>query len=279
MTLNARIKRHLAEEIRAAGALPDGPATERVLDAFVTVPREDHVGPGPWLLRSPLFNMASRRTRDANPEHLYHNVLIALDEAQGVNIGDPSMWARFLCRTAIEPGASILQIGAGSGYYSATLAEITGKDGDVLAIETDKALAEMATAALVDRKNVTVRHGNGAIDLGDSDGLFDLIVAFAGVTHPLRLWADHLKPDGRMLLPVTAEKWWGAMVLAERDGDKFDAVSLGGCGFFPCADARDLETAKRVSELWSDRSRLNDKEIRIRLDGTGARYQVDGEEY
>lgn len=279
MTINPEIRRFFAEEIRSAGALRDGPETDRVIDAFAAVPREDHAGPGPWLLSSPLFGMASRRTPDANREHLYHNVLIALDEAQGVNIGEPSLWARFLSRTGIKPGTSILQVGAGSGYYSAILAEITGGKGHVLAFETDKALADMATTALAGRSNVTVRHGNGATDLGEGDGPFDLIVAFAGVTHPVQLWADLLNPAGRMLLPITSEKWWGAMVLAERNGDEFDAVSLGGCGFFPCAGARDVETANRVAELWSDRSRLDNKKIRIRLDGSGAHYQVDGKEY
>ena len=274
MTITSETRRFFAEEIRAAGALADGAVTERVLDAFASVPREDHAGPGPWLLRSPLFDMATRRTPDADPAHLYHNVLIALDDERGINVGEPSLWARFLSRTPLQEGSSILQVGAGSGYYTAILAELAGEQGAVLATETDAGLADMAANAL--SANVTVRHGNGATDITVDDGPFDLIVAFAGVTHPVAAWGTALKPDGRMLLPITGDSWWGAMVLAQRDGGDFAARTLGRCGFFPCVGARDEETGKRVDKLWSETSRLQDKEMRIRFEGDCVRYEVDG---
>ncbi len=276
MKIRREVRRFFAEEIRAAGALKNGHATERVLDAFAAVPREDHSGDGPWLLRSPHFGLASRRTPDADPMHLYHNVLIALDETQGINIGEPSLWARFFSQAAIAQGASILQIGAGSGYYSAILAELAGEKGRVLATETDAALADMASSALSSRTNVTVRHANGATDLAADDGPFDLIVGFAGVTHAVPAWTLRLKPKGRMLLPITGENWWGAMVLAEKEGDEFAARTLGRCGFFPCVGARDDETAKRVDKLWSDPSRLQDKEMRMRFYNEQVCYEVDG---
>jgi len=274
MKIRPEVKRFFAEEVRAAAALLEGPATERVLDALATVPREDHAGQGPWLLRSPLFGLSSRRTPDSNPEHLYHNVLIALDEKQGINIGEPSMWARFLARTPIPEGASILQVGAGSGYFTAILAELVGDSGQVLATETDKRLAEMAANALRHRANVTVRAGNGATELTDTDGPFDLIVSFAGVTHLVPPWVERLNENGRMPLPITGKNWWGAMVLAERDGDKFNAITLGRCGFFPCIGARDDETAKRVERLWFDPARLNGKQIEIRFEGQSDRKSV-----
>ena len=144
MNMETAIRRFYAEEVQAAAALPDNPATDRLFDAFACVPREDHVQPGPWLLRSPLAGMPTRRTPDSDPRHLYHNVLVALDEEQGINIGEPSLWARFLARAEIQEGASILQVGAGSGYYTAILAELAGQNGHVLATEIDGGLTTIA---------------------------------------------------------------------------------------------------------------------------------------
>jgi protein-L-isoaspartate(D-aspartate) O-methyltransferase len=279
MNVGPELRRFFAEEVRAAAALQEGPTTERVLDAFAEVPREKHAGSGPWMVRSPLFGLASRRTPNADPTHLYHNVLIALDEERGINIGEPSLWARFLSWTPIAEGSSVLQVGAGSGYYSAILAELAGVSGRVLAMENEKLLADMAISTLSSRANVEVRHGNGATELMTKDGLFDLIIAFAGVTQPAQSWIEHLKPDGRMLLPVTGDNWWGAMILAERDGNAFNAITLGQCGFFPCIGARDEETAKRIDALWSDSTRLSNKKLRIHFEGRHVLYEIDGHTY
>lgn len=279
MSVTPELKHFFAEEVRAAGALPNDAQSQRVLDAFARVPREDHAGDGPWLLRSPLYGLASRRTPDSDPAHLYHNVLVTLDEERGINIGDPSLWARFLARTDVAAGSSVLQVGAGSGYYSAILAELVGERGDVLATETDERLATMAMADLAGRHNVTVRHGNGATDVGADDGPFDLIVAFAGVTHPVPRWRDRLKPGGRMLLPITGDSWWGAMVLFQVVGDAFEATTLGPCGFFPCEGARDAEAAGRIDKLWADRARLSDTRMIMRLDGERVVYEIDGQTF
>ncbi len=273
-SMEATLRQFFAEEIRAAAALPDGPDTDRVLAAFAAVPREDHAGPGPWLLRSPNFDLAPRRTPDRDPAHLYHNVLIALDEARDINIGQPSLWARLLWHAAIAEGAHILQVGAGSGYFTAILAELAGPAGHVTATEIDPQLAEMASAALAARSNVTLREVNGATELAETDGPFDLIVAFAGVTHPAQCWLHVLGSGGRMLLPVTGKNWWGAMVLFSRIQGAVRGITLGPCGFFPCEGARDPQVAKDLAALWSDETHLQGAELELRLDGAHAKYRI-----
>lgn len=268
------LRRFYAEELRAAAALPNGEQTDRLLAAFASVPREDHAGPGPWLLRSPQYGLASRRTPDGDPKHLYHNVLIALDEERGINVGEPSLWARFLVRASVAKGSRVLQVGAGSGYFTAVLAELAGPQGHVVATEVDPKLAEMAAVALRGRANVSVRHENGATELTSEDGPFDLVVAFAGVTHPAPIWQSALKPEGRMLLPLTGDDWWGAMVLFARSGDALRGTTLGRCGFFPCEGARDPGNARDLAQLWSDRALLNDAQIELRMVGTRAKYVV-----
>lgn len=78
-----------------------------------------------------------------------------------------------------------------------------------------------------------------------------------------------------MLLPITGEIWRGAMVLLERDGDEFNATTLGRSGFYLCVGARHAETAKRVDRLWSDLLRLINTKIRVRFEDQTVPFDLD----
>lgn len=265
-----------ADQLRILGALDAGPATDRVLDAFRVVPREAFADPGPWRYRSPLagFTLPVRVTPDANPKWLCNAVLVVLDEEMGINIGDPGLWSRLLVRTEVKSGARILQVGAGVGYYTAILAQLAGPEGRVLAYEVEAPLAERAAANVADQPNVEVRHGNAATDL-DGNDKFDLIVAFAGVTHVPNAWSARLAPGARLLLPLTGDKWWGAMILASQTDEGFAGVTLGRCGFYPCAGARDDALSARVTELFADPSRLADCRLRMINEQDGVRLEPE----
>ncbi|MEL6801433.1 MAG: methyltransferase domain-containing protein [Pseudomonadota bacterium] len=253
-----------ADQLRILAALEEGPATDRVLDAFRTVPRETFAGPGPWKYRSPHegFTLPVRATPDADPRWLYHAVLIVLDEAKGINIGDPGFWARHFTRADIQPGTRILQVGAGVGYYTAILCHLAGPKGAVVAYEVEPDLAARAKANLEGRQNVEIRPGNAATDLA-GDEQFDLILAFAGVTHVPDLWSAHMAPGARLLVPLTGANWWGAMILAQRCEGGFEATTLGPSGVYPCTGARDDRLAARITELFSDASRLAGWRLRL----------------
>lgn len=265
-----------ADEIRLFGGLEPGPQTDRVLEAFKAVPREAFAGPGPWLVRSPLHRMAPHRTPDDDPRWLYHCVLIVLDERQGINIGEPSLWARFLSQAHVRPGSRILQVGAGAGYYTAVLRHLAGPEGSVLAYELDAHLAGRARETLRGHNGVDVRHGNATSDLA-SDDVFDLIVVFAGATHVPRLWSDRLAPDGRVLLPLTGVNGWGVMALASPVEGGFDVQTLGRCGFYPCIGARDAVLARHIDRLWADDANLGGSHMRITGTDSDIDYEVDGQ--
>jgi protein-L-isoaspartate(D-aspartate) O-methyltransferase len=150
----------------------------------------------------------------------------------------------------------VLQVGAGTGYYSAVLAEIVGAHGHVTAIEFDDALAERAHNNLVGWDNVDVVCGDGR---SHDAGPVDSIVVFAGSTHPAPRWLDRLKPGGQLLMPLTAWHWFGFLLLVTRavahdetadarNAKRFDARSIGGVGIFPCAGGRDEGAGHRLSE-------------------------------
>jgi len=134
-------RRHYAEELRFTARL----RSRAVIDAFATVPRERFVGPGPWRILSPMALAEYWTTEDADPRHLYHDVLIAIDEERRLNNGQPSLWARMYDHLELSDGAHIVHVGAGTGYYSAILAQIVGRAGRVTAIEIDPTLAARAS--------------------------------------------------------------------------------------------------------------------------------------
>ncbi len=182
--------------------------------AFGKVPREAFLGPPPWSCGSggPLS-----WSRTSQVDSLYQDVLVALDRAKGINNGQPSLHA--LCITALHLTRSdqVLHIGAGTGYYTAILAELAGSvDG----YEIETSLAAEAVNNLASWPSVAV-HAESAAGrpLPEADGIY----VSAGATHPDPFWLDALREGGRLLFPLTGEDSWGGMLLVTRLGHEFAA--------------------------------------------------------
>jgi protein-L-isoaspartate(D-aspartate) O-methyltransferase len=205
-----------------------------VVDVFAIVPREQFVGPGPWRIKSPMDLAEYWTTEDDNPSHVYHDVLIALDESRGINNGQPSLWAYLFDHLDLVPGEQVLHLGCGR-YYTAIIAELVGSTGQVSAVEIDPTLAQKAQAALADWPQVRVIHADGA---GTSFGPVDVIVASAGATHPPLSWLNALRSGGRLLFPMTTLRDGpGAMLLVKRRMEVRGLLFMpGGLRRFPrCA--------------------------------------------
>jgi protein-L-isoaspartate(D-aspartate) O-methyltransferase len=185
-------------------------------------------------------------TEDADPRRLYQNVLIALDESKGINNGQPSLWAEFLDRLELREGDSALHLGCGTGYYTAILAEIVGPGGRVTAVEIDAGMVARAHQALALWPQVRVIQEDGANSKFEA---VDAVVVSAGATHPLKAWLDAVKPEGRMVFPLTSDEGSGAMVSLRRlSADSFAAHLEFGAQFIPFAGARDPVVSRRLSE-------------------------------
>jgi len=245
-------RRFFAEEIAAVAHL----RSETLAAAFAKVPRERFLGPGPWQIFDPgagLKGGGYRATPDADPRHVYHNVLIALDPSRQLNNGEPAGLARWLDALDLRAGDHVLHVGCGSGYYSAILAETVGAAGRVVAVEVDPGLAARARASLAERGNVEVVCGDGG-DRGavDPESL-DAIFVNAGATHPLPAWLDGLCPGGRLVLPLTfaadgAVVGMGLMLRVERREGRYAARFLSQVGIYHCQGARDPELNRRLQE-------------------------------
>ena len=217
-----------------------------MVNAFATVPREQFVGPGPWRIKSPMDPAEYWTTEDDNASHVYHDVLIALDESRGINNGQPSLWAYLFDHLDLMPGERVLHLGCGTGYYTAIIAELVCSAGRITAVDIDETLAERARAALVDWLHVRVINADGA---GTSIEQVDAIVASAGATHPLGSWLDALRPGGRLLFPMaTFRDGPGAMLLVKRSTEEgLTARFLCRAGFIDFQGARDPAISRRLA--------------------------------
>lgn len=172
-----------------------------VAAAFAAVPREAFLGPPPWTAVSP--SIGYHVLPGTDPVVLYQDLVIALDPARGVNNGSPSLHARLLDALDPKPGEHVVHIGAGSGYFTAILAELVGAAGRVTAVEFDAALAERARASLMRYPQVRVVIGDGANWPGTgTDDIADGVYVNFAVARPADRWVETLAAGGRLVFPL-----------------------------------------------------------------------------
>jgi protein-L-isoaspartate(D-aspartate) O-methyltransferase len=239
-------RRWFAEELRYVARV----RTPAVVAAFANVPREQFAGPGPWRLLSPTYLSDYWTTDDADPRHLYHDVLIAIDETRRLNNGQPSLWAFLYDQLGLAAGDHVVHVGIGTGYYTAILADIVGRDGCVTAVEIDAELADRARANLVPAwPQVHVVAADGFTYRPERPA--DAIIINAGVTHLSLVWLDSLAEDGgRLLVPLTNADRFGTFVLITRDkGNQHCYAARNVCrtGIIDCVGGRDSEAEARLT--------------------------------
>ena len=152
---------------------------ERVLDAMERVPREVFV---PEDLRDRAFDDA------------------ALPIGAGQTISQPYMVARIAEELGLDGDEQVLDVGTGSGYQAAVLAELAD---EVHTIERIPELAEQARAnlAAAGYDNVVVHVGDGSRGLPDHAPYDAIAVAAAAPSFPQALY-DQLRTGGRLVVPV-----------------------------------------------------------------------------
>jgi SAM-dependent methyltransferase len=93
---------------------------------------------------------------------------MGLAPERGITTGLPSLHARSMAACELKPGESVIQVGAGSGYFSAILAELVGESGSVVAFEIDNSLAKAAERNLKRWKQVRIEATSGVSGISGS---------------------------------------------------------------------------------------------------------------
>src|SRR5262245_1937660 len=189
----AIVRRAYARQMLAHAGVPN----DRLERIFAMIRREDFLGTAPW--RIVQYPPGPRLPLPVNdPVYAYQDAVFVLVPERGVNNGSPSLHAKMLNDLAVEPGQHIAHIGAGTGYYTAMLAELTGASGRVTAIEFDAGLAERARVNLAAWPQVKVISGDGGSALSES---VDRIYVNFGVTAPAASLLEHLKTGRKLMVP------------------------------------------------------------------------------
>jgi protein-L-isoaspartate(D-aspartate) O-methyltransferase len=130
----------------------------------------------------------------------------------------------------------VLEIGAGTGYNAALLAEIVGPSGQVTSIDVDPEISAAAARALAaERLPVTVLDGDGR--RGHAAGApYDRIMVTASAAAIPAAWRDQLRDGGRLQVPLRLDPGGAAVQVIpvlERRGDDLRSVALTWGGFMP----------------------------------------------
>ncbi len=138
----------------------------------------------------------------------------------GQTISQPFIVAYMTQRIEPKPGMRILEIGTGSGYQAAVLAEL---GAEVFSVEIIPELAEHARAVLAAEgyTNVTVKAGDGYKGWPEHAPFDAIIVTCAPNEIPKKL-IGQLKDGGRMILPVGSGVQ--QLVILEKTGDTFREI-------------------------------------------------------
>ncbi|HWX56865.1 MAG TPA: protein-L-isoaspartate(D-aspartate) O-methyltransferase [Verrucomicrobiae bacterium] len=181
----------------------------RVLEAMGKVPRHEFVA-------------ASEQ-----PE-AYSDRPIIIGEQQTTS--QPYIIAAMLQAAEIKPEDRALEIGAGSGYQTALLAELASQ---VFAVERHPALADAARQLLerLQYTNVTVVAGDGSLGL-PQEAPFDVIIVSAAAPQIPAALLDQLAPEGRLVVPV-GDSYQQILQLARKQADGIKTTPLEGCRFVP----------------------------------------------
>ena len=181
----------------------------RVLDAMKKVPRH-HFVPPDYL-------------DQAYADH-------PLPIGYGQTISQPYIVALMTQFMLLQPGEKVLEIGTGSGYQAAILAELTD---EVYSVEIIEPLGQQAAATLKELGyNVHLKIDDGYYGWPEY-APFDAIIVTCAPDHVPQPLIKQLKDGGRLVIPVGPPGFYQTLWLIEKEGEQVKSTNLCGVRFVP----------------------------------------------
>jgi len=190
--------------------IPRGISDYIVLDVFRKVPRHEFV---------PKELAASA----------YNDYPLPVGENQ--TISQPYMVALMTECLALKGQDKVLEIGTGSGYQAAILAELAK---EVYSVERFQALADDARKVLdsLGYKNIKIKVGDGTLGW-EEHAPYDGIIVTAGAPGIPESLVRQLKDGGRLVIPVGGDGFGQILTLVEKQGTSIKTKEICGCMFVP----------------------------------------------
>lgn len=181
---------------------------------------------------------------EGNEEYAYNDHPLPLGDT-GQTVSAPHMCAYMIEALDLKIGEIILEIGTGSGYHAALLAELVApgnidreKWGKVTTIEYVKDLHTFAErnlgrAAYLDRVKCLAGDGTLGVPPLEEEELYDKILVTAGAPQPPQPLLKQLKKGGMMIIPVGGRFFQQLEQVVKLDDERYRSSTLMGCLFVP----------------------------------------------
>ena len=183
---------------------------QRVLEVMGKIPRHLFVSP-------------------AHRDQAYEDYPLPIDEGQ--TISQPYIVALMTQCLAPEPGEKILEIGTGSGYQAAVLAELSAQ---VYSVEIREELAEKAALTLheLGYKGVQIKWGDGYFGWKEK-APFDAIIVTCAANHVPPPLLDQLREGGRLIIPLGSTLYFQTLTLITKVEGRPRVRQISGVRFVP----------------------------------------------
>ena len=222
------LRQQLVAELRRQGHIRSG----LVAEAFTTVPRH-------------LF------APQVSPEEAYANQVVPLKQAGQhmiSTLSQPAMMAIMLEALELQPGMSVLEIGAGSGYNAALLQQIVGPTGRIVSVDVEADLVEQARQQLsaAGYGTVQVEAGDGGLGFA-RQAPYDRIIATAAADDIPPAWWRQLAATGRLAMPLILVANLQIFVTFVRHGEEMISTEISPTAFIRLRGTHEGNGFKRTT--------------------------------
>jgi len=150
---------------------------------------------------------------------------------EGQTISQPYIVAMMTEALNLKPSDRVLEIGTGSGYQAAVLAEIVK---EVYTIEIRERLAKSAGQLLdgLGYKNIKIKYADGYFGWQEY-APFDAVIVTASANHIAPPLIKQLKEGGSLIIPLGSTLYYQTLTLATKKGGQLEVEQMGGVAFVP----------------------------------------------